>query len=141
MRAEADMTDVTNEWADGSRPRESDDPTRPAPGGDTLIPDTGAHTPPAAVAASPEGKSFRPSRRAAAEPAGEGFSDSGVTDEPLLRATLETVRVKADELRIQAQDWSRLRQDEARDFIDERPVTAIAAAFGVGLVIGALLSR
>jgi hypothetical protein len=139
------MSDVTNDWADGSRPRPSDDPTAPAAGGDALIPDSGEHTPPHAVSAVAEGKSFRPGRRTAGVSSSTATTDPGLGapagEEPLLRATLETVRVKAEDLRTQAQEWSRLRQDDARDMIDERPITAIAAAFGVGLVIGALLSR
>lgn len=130
------MSDVTNDWATGKRPAELNaDPTQPAPAGDRLLPDTGEGTAPAAIAPSSEPKSFRPSDRS---PEAASAIDEA---EPLLRATLETIRVKAEELRSQAREWTRVRQDQAVDFIDEKPITAVAAAFGAGLVIGALLSR
>jgi ElaB/YqjD/DUF883 family membrane-anchored ribosome-binding protein len=132
------MTDVTKDWTGSDALRESADPAVPASPSTELIPDQGEHTPPAATA-SAEARTFDES----AKPAQHASSDAGGEEagEPLLRATLETIRVKAEALRGQATDWAQVRQKQARDVIDERPVTAVAAAFGVGLLLGALLSR
>lgn len=144
--AEAIMTDVTKDWAGGAPLRQTDDPTTPAASTSGLTPDTGGRTPPAAAAAA-ETRSFgddgkdapksRPAPRNAKTVPPEAISD----EESLLRASLETIRVKAEDLRGQARDWAQIRREQALQAIDERPITAIAAAFGAGLVLGALLSR
>lgn len=59
----------------------------------------------------------------------------------LLRASLETVRAKAEELRRQTTDWAAVRTDQAREIIDERPLTVVLAAFGMGLIAGMILKR
>lgn len=119
------MTDVTNNWVGKEKSRDiGADPL----GGEAT--DAAAQE---AATSLREPKSFQ----------SDGASDALETGEPepLLRATLETIRVKADELKTQTREWSRLRQDQARDMIDERPITAVAAAFGIGIFLGALLSR
>lgn len=140
------MTDVTKDWSGGEPLRQTGDPTTPAPRTTDLEPDTGDRTPPAATAPA-ETRSFgdgekaipksRPAPRTAKAPPPESTSD----EETLLRASLETIRVKAEDLRGQARDWAQIRREQALQVIDERPITAIAAAFGAGLVLGALLSR
>lgn len=140
------MTDVTKDWADGAPLRQTGDLTTPAERTTELMPDTGDRTPPAATAAA-ETRSFgedakgapksRPAPKAAKAPPPETISD----EESLLRASLETIRVKAEDLRGQAREWAEIRREQALQVIDERPITAIAAAFGAGLVLGALLSR
>lgn len=119
------MTDVTNNWVGKEKSRDI--------GADPLGDEATDAAAQEAATSLQEPKSFQsdsvPDPLDADEP------------EPLLRATLETIRVKADELKTQTREWSRLRQDQARDMIDERPITAMAAALGVGIVLGALLSR
>lgn len=145
------MTDVTKDWAGGEPLRETGDPTAPAPMTTDLTPDSGDRTPPAATAAG-ESRSFKDTRKSSPKPPGDtapnrtgGTSYAGVQavteDETLLRASLETIRAKAEELRGQARGWAEVSRAQALQAIDERPVTAVATAFGVGLVVGALLSR
>lgn len=140
------MTDATNTWTGGDAARQEDDPTKPAPRTNTLVADGGERTPPAAVAASgSERRTFDEkaeapqSAKREAIPPSPGLSNT--EQESLLRASLETIRVKAEELRGQAKDWAQISGEQARQAIDERPITAVAAAFGAGLVVGALLSR
>lgn len=140
------MTDVTKDWTGGAPSRQTDDPTASAPRTTNLALDSGDRTPPAAALAA-ETRSFgedaegaansRPAPKATKAPSPDGISD----DESLLRASLETIRVKAEDLRGQARGWAEIRREQALQVIDERPLTAIAAAFGAGLVLGALLSR
>lgn len=141
------MTDTTNNWTGGDAARQEEDPTKPARRTSDLVVDSGERTPPSAVAGSTSEK--RTFDRTAETPEStphqpESGSSPGLSakeQESLLRASLETIRVKADELRGQAKDWTQVRGEQARHAIDERPITAVAAAFGAGLVLGALLSR
>jgi ElaB/YqjD/DUF883 family membrane-anchored ribosome-binding protein len=55
----------------------------------------------------------------------------------LVRPVLETVRHRA----AAARDWAKARGEVAGELVQERPVTAIAAAFGVGMLIGVLARR
>jgi len=143
------MTDVTKDWAGGEPLGASTDSTAPAPKASGLVADAGTRTPPAPVTAgqaeprtfesdSGEGVS-RPARKKSA-PIGAA-TETMSEQESLLRASLETIKVKAEELSVHAKGWTQLRGEQARQVIDERPVTAIAAAFGAGLILGALLSR
>jgi ElaB/YqjD/DUF883 family membrane-anchored ribosome-binding protein len=54
-----------------------------------------------------------------------------------LRATLQKIEARADELR----RWGSARQEMAREVVEERPLVVIGAAFGVGLLIGLLSAR
>lgn len=138
------MTDVTNDWTGGQKPTaQSKDPTVPAAGGKTLTPDTGAHTAPAPTAKG-EAKSFSaPEVSAAPQAASTAASPAQLAADAdaLLRASLETIRTKAEDLRRQTTDWAAIRGDQAREVIDERPLTVVLAAFGVGMIFGMLSRR
>jgi ElaB/YqjD/DUF883 family membrane-anchored ribosome-binding protein len=54
-----------------------------------------------------------------------------------LRATLETIEARASEIR----RWSQDRSEQARDVVEDHPLTVAASAFGVGLLIGLLAAR
>jgi ElaB/YqjD/DUF883 family membrane-anchored ribosome-binding protein len=88
------------------------------------------------VSAAAEPKTFADSTFASSTPA-----QGGGEAESRLRVTLETIRTKAEDLRVQTRDWTQGRSEQARGVIDERPMTAVAAAFGAGIVLGLILSR
>jgi ElaB/YqjD/DUF883 family membrane-anchored ribosome-binding protein len=69
----------------------------------------------------------------AAAPASQSDSD----ENSRLRATLQKIEARADELR----RWGSQRQEMAREVVEERPLVVIGAAFGVGLLIGLLSAR
>jgi ElaB/YqjD/DUF883 family membrane-anchored ribosome-binding protein len=148
--AEKQMTDATKDWTGGESPRVAEDSTTPAEAGDRLVPDTGATTPPAAVSAgetkaSAEGHSIAESTTdaisGAAKTAAKSAAGLASDADAALRKSLETIRAQADELRRQTSDWAGVRGDQARELVDERPLTVVAAAFGLGLIFGALISR
>lgn len=134
------MTDVTS--TPGSAPQPGKDPTKPASAASSIALDAGTRTPPAAKSAG-ESKSF------GNDAAGDGAAQAGgptpqqlASDaDALLRASLETIRVKAEDLRRQTTDWAGVRGDQAREIIDERPLTVVATAFGLGLLFGLALRR
>lgn len=145
------MTDVTKDWAAGANPTaQNKDPAAPAPGSKTLVPDTGATTPPGSTVKA-EAKSFAEPHDTSA-PTGAASASPPTTSPPttaqlaadadaLLRASLETIRCKAEDLRRQTTDWAAYRGDQAREVIDERPLTVVVAAFGVGMILGMLSRR
>lgn len=140
------MTDATKDWTGGEAPRKAKDTTVAASGGDRLVPDTGAHTPPTGATPA-ETKTFA---RGGSTDSGAG-ADSGTQAatpaelaadaDALLRKSLETMRSQAEEIKRQTTDWAAVRTDQARELIDERPLTVVAAAFGMGLIFGALILR
>ena len=67
-----------------------------------------------------------------------GTAGSGsATDESRLRATLQQIEARAEELR----RWGMARQEMAREVVEERPLAVVATAFGVGLLLGLVASR
>lgn len=66
------------------------------------------------------------------------FADGAASN---LKSTIERVQTKSGEVREQVRGWTQDRSEQARDMIDERPITAVVAAFGFGLAVGVLLSR
>jgi ElaB/YqjD/DUF883 family membrane-anchored ribosome-binding protein len=138
---EIDMTDVTA----GAAPKPRKDPTTPASDTHSLTPDTGAHTPPGNTAAgTAERKTFEDGKEALqglASAASATTAQLASDADALLRASLETIRTKAEELGRQTTDWAGVRGDQARELIDERPLTVVAAAFGLGLLFGMAMRR
>ena len=67
--------------------------------------------------------------------------DSGAVEEGRLRASLESIRTKAEDLRDQAAGWAAGRSEQARDLVDDRPLTVLTGAFCLGLVVGLLVAR
>jgi ElaB/YqjD/DUF883 family membrane-anchored ribosome-binding protein len=132
------MTDATKDWTGGEAPRAAKDPTTPAAGGDRLTPDTGAHTPPAGLAPA-EAKTF--AKAGSADGSAATPAELAADADALLRKSLETIRTQAEELKRQTSDWAAVRTDQARELIDERPLTVVAGAFGLGLIFGALILR
>jgi len=138
---EIDMNNVTPGPA--AKPQ-SMDPTTPASTTRGLNPDLGMHTAPAATAAAAERKPLD-DEKAAIDGAASAAAASGaqlVSDaDALLRASLETIRTKAEDLRRQTNDWAGVRGDQARELIDERPLTVVATAFGLGILFGMAVRR
>ena len=67
-----------------------------------------------------------------------GAASTVETDETSrLRATLQKIEARADELR----RWGMARQDMAREVVEERPLAVVGTAFGVGLLLGLIASR
>ncbi len=136
------MTDATSSL--GSTPQPRKDPTTPATPTSSLNADTGAHTPPASANPAPERKSFSETdggSATASGAAGATPAQLAADADALLRASLETIRTKAEDLRRQTTDWAGVRGDQAREIIDERPLTVVAAAFGLGLLLGMAVRR
>ena len=59
----------------------------------------------------------------------------------LVRKSLDAARVQAEGLRRQSARWAADRRGEALETIDEHPLTVIAGAFGLGLILGAMIRR
>lgn len=54
-----------------------------------------------------------------------------------LQAAVEQIEERAVELR----QWADVRAEQARELIEEKPLTIVGAAFGVGLLLGLIASR
>ena len=132
------MTDLTSSPA--ATPQRKD-PTRPASPTSSLQPDTGAHTPPAATETKTFGDGPAKEGSSAVAAGGPTPSQLAADADALLRASLETIRTKAEDLRRQTTDWAGVRGDQAREIIDERPLTVVATAFGLGLLFGLAIRR
>lgn len=62
---------------------------------------------------------------------------SAGADESALRARLQEIEDRAREL----QRWALARQEQAREVVEERPLAVVGTAFGVGLLLGLMMSR
>ena len=54
-----------------------------------------------------------------------------------LQQAVERIEERAVELR----QWADVRAEQARELIEEKPLTIVGAAFGVGLLLGLIASR
>jgi len=127
------MSDLTKDWSDPVSPKTARKASPEAgPAIDTRGSDVGSM-----AAATSQPKSFGQSDSPRAPTPSELAADA----DALLRKSLETVRTQAEDLKRQSTEWAALRSDQARELIDERPLTVVAAAFGMGLILGALVSR
>ena len=54
-----------------------------------------------------------------------------------LRVSLERLEDKLTEARV----WGQAKSERARELIEEQPLMAVGAAFGVGLLLGLIASR
>lgn len=63
-----------------------------------------------------------------------------VTSETV-RERMEALRGRIDELTGDARSQSRQAMDDLADRIEERPLTSVLVAFGVGILLGRLVDR
>ncbi len=68
---------------------------------------------------------------------GTAGSTGSSAEESRLRATLQQIETRAEELR----RWGMARQEMAREVVEERPLAVVGVAFGVGLLLGLVASR
>ncbi len=66
-----------------------------------------------------------------------GASGSLAEENSRLRATLQQIETRAEELR----RWGMARQEMAREVVEERPLAVVGTAFAVGLLLGLIASR
>ncbi len=66
-------------------------------------------------------------------PAGAAMSAA----EERLRATLQQIETRAEELR----RWGMARREMAQEVVEDRPLAVVGVAFGVGLLLGLIASR
>ena len=84
---------------------------------------------------------------AAAAPDGgdkTGAGDPGADQDDAgsrLRASLNKIADRADEIRAWGMDRQEAARDAARDLVDAKPLTVVGAAFGIGLLLGLVASR
>lgn len=63
------------------------------------------------------------------------------TTSATVREQIDTIRGRIDQIAGEARSHGRATLDELTDHIEDRPLTSVLIAFGVGVLLGRLLDR